>query len=65
MNVLAQVQVEYETLPGWMSDISQCRTFGELPVNAQNYVRRIEELTDIKVKFIGVGAGRDDMITMN
>ena len=29
----------YEMLPGWFEDISGCRTFEELPANAQAYVR--------------------------
>jgi len=40
--VLSKVEVKYETLPGWDTDISNARTFDELPVNAQNYVRFIE-----------------------
>lgn len=40
--VLNKVEVQYETLPGWDTDISNARTFDELPVNAQNYVRFIE-----------------------
>lgn len=40
--VLNKVQVQYETFPGWKTDISNARTFDELPVNAQNYVRFIE-----------------------
>jgi adenylosuccinate synthase len=58
---LAQVEPVYETLPGWQSDISTCRSFGALPRNAQRYVQRIEELTGVPVSWIGVGAGRDDM----
>jgi adenylosuccinate synthase len=29
------VEVEYETLPGWGTDITKCRTFDALPQNAQ------------------------------
>ena len=35
----------YEMLPGWRSDISGCRSFADLPRNAQAYVRRLEELS--------------------
>ncbi len=31
----AVLQVEYETLPGWKSDISKCQTWDELPENAK------------------------------
>lgn len=52
----------YEEFPGNFGDISKCKTFEELPINAQNYINRIEELTNTKVKFIGTGAGREDII---
>lgn len=61
--MLAKVIVEYENLPGWKSDISKCRRFEDLPVNAQSYVKRIEVLVGVKVKWIGVGVSRDAMIT--
>lgn len=41
------VSVEYITLPGWESDISGCKKFESLPQNAQNYVKKIEELLGI------------------
>ena len=52
----------YEELPGWWEDISTCRTFEELPVNARAYVQRIEELSGARVSCIGVGPGRDETI---
>ncbi|KAI8929540.1 Adenylosuccinate synthetase [Entophlyctis helioformis] len=62
LTLLGQVEVVYETLPGWKSDISGCRTFESLPLNAQLYVKRVEELVGVPVEWIGVGAGRDAMI---
>jgi adenylosuccinate synthase len=52
----------YEELPGWWEDISDCRTFAELPANAQRYVGRVEELVGARVSAIGVGPGRDAII---
>ncbi|SEM10798.1 adenylosuccinate synthase [Rhodococcus maanshanensis] len=52
----------YEEMPGWWEDISQARTFEELPVNAQNYVLRLEELSGAYISCIGVGPGRDETI---
>ncbi|WP_020663945.1 adenylosuccinate synthase [Amycolatopsis benzoatilytica] len=52
----------YEELPGWFEDISNCRTFDELPANARAYVERIEELSGARVSAIGVGPGRDQTI---
>jgi len=59
---LDKVETIYETLPGWQEDISKARSFEELPVNAQSYVKRIEEATGVPVKWIGVGPERDATI---
>jgi adenylosuccinate synthase len=55
----------YEQMPGWFEDISHCRTFDELPANAQAYVRRVEELSLVRVSAIGVGPGRDQTIVVH
>ena len=52
----------YETFPGFTEDISDIRDFNKLPVNAQNYVKRIEEILGTKISIIGVGPGRDQCI---
>ncbi|XP_026561033.1 adenylosuccinate synthetase isozyme 2 isoform X2 [Pseudonaja textilis] len=62
--VLNKVEVQYETLPGWKKDISNARTFDELPVNAQNFVRFIEMELGVPVKWIGVGKSRESMIQL-
>ncbi|MCS0210203.1 adenylosuccinate synthetase, partial [Vibrio alginolyticus] len=38
------------------------RKFEELPVAAQKYVLRIEELMGVPVKMVSVGPGREQMI---
>jgi len=53
----------YEELDGWWEDISSCRTFEDLPANAQAYVLRLEELIGARVSAIGVGPGRDEIIS--
>ena len=52
----------YEEFEGNFGDISNCKTFEELPEKAQIYLKRIEEFTGVPVKFIGTGAGREEMI---
>jgi adenylosuccinate synthase len=52
----------YEELDGWTEDISRCRTFEELPDNAQDYVLRLEELIGARVSAVGVGPGREETI---
>ena len=53
----------YEELDGWSEDISGCRTFEELPENAQRYVLRVEELIGARVSAVGVGPSRDATIS--
>ena len=52
----------YEEFPGNFGDISNCQTYEELPLNAKKYIERIEELTNTKIKMIGIGPKREDMI---
>ncbi|KAH8659176.1 Adenylosuccinate synthetase [Tricladium varicosporioides] len=63
LELLGKVKVKYEELQGWEADISKARTFEELPENAQKYIMFIEEKVKIKVQYIGVGPGREAMIT--
>jgi len=53
----------YEDFPGWWQDISAARTFEDLPVNAQRYVLAIQEMVGQRVSAIGVGPGRDAIIS--
>ncbi|KAK8724593.1 hypothetical protein OTU49_011165, partial [Cherax quadricarinatus] len=64
MGELEDITVEYITMPGWMQDTAQCRTYEELPQNARSYVEKIEELISVPVKWIGVGKSRASMITV-
>ena len=53
----------YEQLPGWSEDITGVRKFEDLPLNAQRYVERIEQLAGVRISAIGVGAGREATIS--
>lgn len=59
---LADVEVEYEVFDGWMMPTTEIRDFNSLPTNAKIYLKRIEELIGIPIKYIGVGAERDAII---
>lgn len=61
----SNVEVVYETFPGWTEDITKCKTYEELPLNCQKYVNRLQELIEVKIKYIGVGAARDDLIVID
>ena len=59
---LEKVEPVYKTVNGWQEDISNARSFEELPTNAQSYVRIIEDAAGTPVKWIGVGPERDSTI---
>jgi adenylosuccinate synthase len=52
----------YQELPGWWEDISECRTFDDLPKNARDYVLALEAMIGARVSAIGVGPGREQTI---
>jgi adenylosuccinate synthase len=54
----------YEYLDGWKEDISNCKKFEELPINAQKYVKYLEEISGAPMSAIGVGPGRDQTIVV-
>lgn len=60
--VLSKAEPVYETVPGWQTSTSGIRQFKKLPVNAQRYIKRLEELLKVKVEIISVGSKRDEII---
>ncbi|MEE0880944.1 MAG: adenylosuccinate synthetase, partial [Turicibacter sp.] len=54
----------YEEMPGWQEDITGVTSFEELPVAAQNYLRRIEELIGAQVAIFSVGPDREQTILL-
>jgi len=65
LSALGALQPEYETLAGWPDDLSACRSFSQLPANARAYIRRIEQLLQLPICWIGVGPARDALIYRN
>ncbi|MDD6785710.1 MAG: adenylosuccinate synthase [Eggerthellales bacterium] len=62
-SVLFHAKPIYEELPGWKGcDISGCRTFDELPANAQSYIKHLEELVGARMTMISVAPERDATI---
>jgi adenylosuccinate synthase len=55
---LAKCEPVYETFESWDEDITEITDFDKLPENAKKYIKRIEEVAGIPIKYIGVGPGR-------
>lgn len=62
---LKDCQPIYEELPGWNEDITQVRSYDELPENAQKYIQHIEELIGVRVSIFSVGPDREQTIVQN
>ncbi len=58
-------QPVYIEVDGWKEDITGVTSFEELPVNAQKYIQKIEELVGVKVKMFSVGPDRKQTILLD
>ena len=64
VDYISKCEPVYEEFEGNFGDISNIKTREELPENAKKYLSRIEEVVGVPIKFIGTGAGREDMIVV-
>jgi adenylosuccinate synthase len=55
----------YEELPGWSESTFGIKSLDELPVNARNYIRFIEEKIEAPVDIISTGPDREETIILN
>ena len=61
---MEKVTPVYETLPGWKSDISDIRSYEELPSEAKNYLDFISEQCGFEISIISVGPKRVQTIEL-
>ncbi|HJO96149.1 MAG TPA: adenylosuccinate synthase [Victivallales bacterium] len=54
----------YETYPGWKASTANAKSFSELPLAAQNYLKKIAELVDSNLHIISVGPNRSQTFTV-
>ena len=60
--LLAECEPVYETLPGW-GQIDGCNAYEELPQAAKDFVKRVEELTQVPVLVLEMGLGRNKIVS--
>ncbi|MEY4723124.1 MAG: adenylosuccinate synthetase [Candidatus Parcubacteria bacterium] len=60
--VMREATPVYAVVPGWQEDISGCRRFEDLPLNAQKYVLMVSSSLGIPVVGVGVGPGRQQYV---
>ncbi len=54
----------YEFLDGWTEELGAARVFQDLPVNAQRYVRALEQMSGAPFSSIGVGPDREQTLQL-
>ncbi|KXB58445.1 adenylosuccinate synthase [Gemelliphila asaccharolytica] len=57
-NIIKECKPIYETLEGFSEDITKITSLEQLPENAKNYLRRIEELVGVKISIFSTGPDR-------
>jgi adenylosuccinate synthase len=62
--LLNKAKPVYQVLPGFKTDIRHIRKFSELPENAQNYVRFIEEQIGLPVAVLSNGPKREEIVEL-
>lgn len=58
------VQPVYEEFPGWQEEIRDVRLLEDLPANARDYVRKIEDMTEVQASIISVGQDREQTLLL-
>ena len=54
----------YIEMPGWNSSTIGTHSFSELPIEAQDYIRKIEELSELPVDILSTGPDRDETLIL-
>jgi adenylosuccinate synthase len=62
LDLLGRAEVVYHEMPGWKESTAKVRKYEDLPQRAQDYVNFIETFVGVRVRWIGTGPGREDMI---
>lgn len=57
-DAVVECEPVYDELPGWHEEISDVRRYQDLPQNARDYIKHVEQLAGVPVKLISVGADR-------
>ena len=65
LRALAGAEPVYVRVPGWSSPTKGITEFEKLPVEAQRYVRKLEELTGVACAIISTGSDRRETIVKN
>jgi adenylosuccinate synthase len=63
-DVFADVEPVYEEMPGWKESTIGVTSYQGLPLNARNYLERLQELAGVPIDIISTGPDRDQTIVL-
>jgi len=61
---LERCEPVYEEIAGWSESTVGAKSYDELPANAKDYLKRIEELVEVPIDIISTGPDRDETIIL-
>jgi adenylosuccinate synthase len=61
-SILHSATAEYEELPGFDADLSECRREDDLPSAARAYLDFIADFVGVPIRLVGVGPGREQVV---
>lgn len=63
-DAIEQCTPVYESMPGWKESTVGARSLDDLPDNARNYLKRLEEAVGVPVDIVSTGPERDETIIL-
>jgi len=61
---LCKAKPVYEELPGWKTPTKGICKYEQLPVNAKAYLERLQQLLNVRIRYVSTGSGREDTIIL-
>jgi adenylosuccinate synthase len=61
---VARCEPVYEFMPGWSENTFGVKRWEDLPLNARNYLKRLEALCEVPVDIVSTGPERDETIVL-
>ncbi len=58
------IEPEYDNFKGWLKNISELRTFEEMPVELKNYIQYLNNYLGVPVKYISNGPAREQIVSI-
>ena len=61
-SIFSKLEPIYITMPGWDSPTCGVKNYDALPLNAKNYLNKLEELVGCKIALVSMGSSREETI---